>query len=698
MNSINKLIGNESSKKIIKSIFLNNNCYRGLVSSSLSSTSTTNTITTINKRSISSSSSNSNRSTIFRNPSYISKNQFIINSKQSQSVISNNYSTTGAKHENVRNVAIIAHVDHGKTSLVDQLLKQSGTLKENLERVMDSNQLEKERGITIMAKCTSLNFKDYKLNIVDTPGHGDFGGEVERVLSMVDGVVLLVDATEGPMAQTKFVLSKALQAGLKPIVVINKMDRSTIRVDEVESEIFDLFATLGATEEQLSYPTLYASGREGWADLSREGDRANIHPLLDTMISYVPCPNVKPDEPFSMLVTNLESDPFVGRIVTGKIYSGRIKVGAPLRVMDTKGSVIEAGKVTKIFARRGIERIQLEEGEAGDIIGIAGFPSATVSNTIATESVTEPIYAQPIDPPVLAMHFEPNNSPFAGKEGTHLTSLKIKQRLLKELESNVSLQVVFSGETFEVKGRGELQLGILLENMRREGFEVAVSQPRVVFKKEEGQILEPQEEVTIDVDSEYSGMIIEKLSKRKGDIIEMKQSMGKSRLVFLIPSRGLIGLRSEIINDTKGTGVMNHLFHSYIPHKGAMQNLEKGALISMSEGSTTAFALSSIEDRGILFVGPQVPVYAGMVIGEHAKLNDLDVNPVKTKHLSNMRTTSKEEGIRLQPPKVLKLEEAIASVKEDELIEITPKTIRLRKKELDAGKRARITKDKKNMQ
>ncbi|KYQ90744.1 elongation factor tu family protein [Tieghemostelium lacteum] len=607
-----------------------------------------------------------------------------------------NYSTN---NEKIRNVAIIAHVDHGKTSLVDQLLRQSGALKDvKDERVMDSNQLEKERGITIMAKCTSFTFNGYKLNIVDTPGHGDFGGEVERVLSMVDGVVLLVDATEGPMAQTKFVLSKALQAGLRPIVVINKMDRNTARVDEVENEIFDLFATLDANDDQLNYPTLYASGRQGWAVKQRNDDQKNIHPLLETIIDYVKAPQVKADEPFSMLVTNLESDPFVGRIVTGKIYSGRVKIGQPLKVMDIDGNILESSKVTKIFARKGIERVILEEGEAGDIIGIAGFPNATVTNSvIAPEGIDKPIKANPIDPPVISMHFEVNTSPFSGKEGTQLTALKIKNRLLKELESNVSLHVNVSGETFEVKGRGELQLGILLENMRREGFELAVSQPKVVFQKDEaGHTMEPQEEVIIDVDTEYSGAIIEKLSKRKGDIIEMKQGMGKSRLVFMVPSRGLIGLRSELINDTKGTGVMNHLFHSYVPHKGPMDNREKGALISMMEGQTTAYALSSLEDRGTLFVGPQTPVYSGMIVGENSKQNDLDVNPVKAKQLTNIRTVSKEEGIRLQPPKILKLEEAIASVKEDELIEITPKSIRLRKRELDMTKRQKIARDKKS--
>ncbi|KAK5577637.1 hypothetical protein RB653_002580 [Dictyostelium firmibasis] len=709
---------NKVSRKVVQSVLKNNGCSNTIRSfGSLSLTnSNNNNVSTINKpqnRNINNNNNNVNR---FTNKSSTYKPMSTFSLPESGKMITrlniNNKSESSGldvavyrfyskSHEKIRNVAIIAHVDHGKTSLVDQLLRQSGAIKttEKDERVMDSNALEKERGITIMAKCTSFEFKKHKLNIVDTPGHGDFGGEVERVLSMVDGVVLLVDATEGPMAQTKFVLSKALSQGLKPIVVINKLDRSTARVDEVENEIFDLFATLGASDEQLNYPTLYASGRQGWAIRSRGDEQKDILPLLDTIIEYVECPNVKPEEPFSMLVTNLESDPFVGRIVTGKIYTGKAKVGQPLRVVDMEGNVIEDGsKITKIFCRRAMERIVLDEGEAGDIVGIAGFTQATVTNSLVAEGIKEPIKAIPIDPPVLSMHFEANNSPFAGKEGIHCTTLKIKNRLLKEIESNVSLQVNTSGETFEVKGRGELQLGILLENMRREGFEVAVSQPKVVFTKDEqGNLLEPQEEVTIDVDTEYSGAIIEKLSKRNGDITEMKQSMGKSRLVFLVPSRGLIGLRSELINDTKGTGVMNHLFHSYVPHKGPMDNKEKGALISMSEGVATAFSLSALEGRGTLFIAPQTQVYSGMIIGENSKLQDLDVNPVKAKQLTNIRTTVKEEGIRLSPPKLLKLEEAIACVKEDELIEITPKNIRLRKRELETSKRQKINRDKKQM-
>ncbi|EGG21474.1 elongation factor TU family protein [Cavenderia fasciculata] len=580
----------QSTLNRVGSRCLNSYVTKGGLTSNLTKLTTTSTLSKTTSSSSSSTSTSTTSSSYNYNRTMMTMSTSMFNNNFK--IIDRSYATAPTTHDiqKIRNVAIIAHVDHGKTSMVDQLLRQSGTLKDTQnERVMDSNALEKERGITIMAKNTSLNFKDYKLNIVDTPGHGDFGGEVERVLSMVDGVVLLVDATEGVMAQTKFVLSKALAAGLRPIVVINKMDRTTIRVDEVENEIFDLFATLGATDDQMGYPTLYASARMGWAVRSRGDDQKGITPILDTIIEYVHAPKVEVDKPFSMLVTNLETDPFLGRIVTGK------------------------------------------------------------------------------------------------------------QRLIKELESNVSMQVQFQGEgAFEVKGRGELQLGILLENMRREGFEVAVSQPRVVFKKEQdGSILEPQEEVIIDVDAEFSGLIIEKMSKRKGDLLEMKQSMGKSRLVFLVPSRGLIGLRSELVNDTKGTGVFNHLFHSYIPHKGPMGNNDKGAIISISEGITTMHALSSIEDRGILFVGAQVQVYEGMIIGEHSKAGDLDVNPVKTKHLTNMRTTVKEEGIRLAPPRPLKLEEAIAAVRDDELIEITPKSIRLRKRELETGKRLKATKDKK---
>eukprot|EP01113_Clastostelium_recurvatum_P036999 TRINITY_DN5366_c0_g1_i1.p1 TRINITY_DN5366_c0_g1~~TRINITY_DN5366_c0_g1_i1.p1 ORF type:complete len:699 (-),score=235.40 TRINITY_DN5366_c0_g1_i1:59-2155(-) len=592
-----------------------------------------------------------------------------------------------------RNVAIIAHVDHGKTSLVDQLLKQSGSIKlESSERVMDSNQLEKERGITILAKCTSLQWGDHQLNIVDTPGHGDFGGEVERVLGMVDGVVLLVDATEGPMAQTKFVLSKALKAGLKPVVVLNKMDRNTIRSDEVENEIFDLFAALEASDAQLDYPTLYASAREGWAIRGKTDERKGMNALFDTIISYVPPPTIVPGRPFTMLATTLESDPFLGRIVTGKVYSGTVKAGMPLKVLDREGKMVEEGKVIKVLGRRGMDKVVLEEGTAGDIVGIAGFGKSFVTNSLVAPDITEAIPAQPIDPPVLAMTFSVNTSPLAGKEGSQITSTKLKARLYKELESNVSMTVEPArgqGEAFEVKGRGELQMGILIENMRREGFEMSVSQPRVVFKKEDRELMEPIEEVTIDVDQEFSGGVMQKMMKRKADIIDMKQSAGKSRLVFRCPSRGLIGFRAELINDTRGTAVLNHLFSGYEPYKGQMEGLSKGAIVSLESGLATAYALETLQDRGVLFITPQTKVYQGMVIGEHSRDNDIDVNPAKSKALSNVRTVMKDDFIKLNAPRLISLETAIAAVKEDELIEVTPLSIRLRKREVDPGARAR---------
>eukprot|EP01112_Ceratiomyxa_fruticulosa_P016825 TRINITY_DN5135_c0_g1_i1.p1 TRINITY_DN5135_c0_g1~~TRINITY_DN5135_c0_g1_i1.p1 ORF type:complete len:692 (-),score=163.23 TRINITY_DN5135_c0_g1_i1:51-2126(-) len=622
------------------------------------------------------------------------------------SVFSRSFSTANKHYQKIRNVAIIAHVDHGKTSLVDQLLRQSGSIKENSnERVMDSNQLEKERGITILAKCTSIRWKDFQLNIVDTPGHGDFGGEVERVLGMVDGVVLVVDATEGPMAQTKFVLSKALQAGLKPLVVLNKMDRNTIRVDEVENEIFELFANLEANDSQLSYPTLYASARHGWAVRNKDDEKNSITPLLDAIVEYVSPPKVTeptssdPNVGFSMLVTTLETDPFFGRIVTGKIYGGTARVGLPLKVIDREGNLIEDGKVFKVIARRGTDRIILDEGQAGDIIGLAGFNKAFVTHTLCSPEITQPIPSQPIDPPVLAMTFSVNTSPFAGTDGQSVTSTKLRSRLFKELENNVSMTVNPSpdgGESFEVKGRGELQMGILLENMRREGFEVSVSQPKVVMKKEDDQTLEPVEEVTIDVDLEYSGLIIEKMMKRKADMVDMKQSGGKCRLVFYCPSRGLLGFRSELTNDTRGTAVLNHLFHKYQPYKGQMEGLSKGAIISMEDGVATGYALESIQERGVLYIQPGAKIYKGMIIGEHSRDNDIDVNPVKTKHLSNVRTTQKEEFTRLNAPKILSLEDAIACVKDDELIEVTPKSIRIRKKELDTGARQRARKSGKD--
>lgn len=603
--------------------------------------------------------------------------------------LARSFSSTVA--QKIRNVAIIAHVDHGKTTMVDELLKQSGTVKTlTQERVMDSNQLEKERGITILAKHTSFRWKDTKVNLVDTPGHGDFGGEVERILSMVDGVILLVDAAEGPMAQTKFVLNKALNAKLKPIVVLNKMDRiDKIRPDDVETEIFDLFDALGATPEQMDYPTLYASAREGWV-ISNKGDKKDsMAPIFDTILSYVPAPQVDPEGKFSMLVTAIEPDDYLGRIVSGKIRSGTVKNGAKLHTLSQTGEVVEESRVLKIVARNGLEREILEEAVAGDIVGLAGYAQATVTSTVCDPTVTTPIYSTPIDPPVISITMTVNNSPLAGKEGSQCTFPTLRRRLEKEVESNVSLVVRMETdrEALEICGRGEMQLGILMENLRREGYEFAISPPKVIFKTEGHEKLEPMEEVTIDVEEQYTGSLIEKLANRHGNLLEMKPVGDKMRLIFHCPSRGLVGFRSELITMTRGTAVFNHLFHSYVPYMGAMEGYRRGCLVSRNEGLTTSYALEQLEDRGTLFVGPGTKVYAGMIIGENAKEGDIDCNPVKTKQLSNMRTTSKEEFSRLTPPRTFSLEEAISYCKSDEILEITPKSIRMRKAELDMNKR-----------
>jgi len=592
----------------------------------------------------------------------------------------------------IRNVAIIAHVDHGKTTMVDELLKQSGSVdKLTSERVMDSNALEKERGITILAKATSFKWKDTKINLVDTPGHGDFGGEVERILSMVDGVVLLVDATEGPMAQTKFVLSKALKSQLKPIVVLNKMDRiDKVRVDEVETEIYELFDALEATPAQMNYPTLYSSARDGWAIRKRDEERVNMHPLFDTILSYVPPPPVSNESRFSMLVTSIEPDEYLGRIVSGRIYSGGIKNGVKLHAMNRDGKTLEESKVLKIVARNGLQRVILEEAQAGDIVGLAGFSQASVTSTICDLGITQPLKSTPIDPPVLSITMTVNNSPLAGKEGTQCTFPTLKRRLDREVESNVSLQVKNSEnrEALEICGRGEMQLGILLENLRREGFEFAISPPKVITSTgANGERLEPLEEVTIDVDEQYMGSLIEKMATRHGNFIDTKDVGAKKRLIFQAPSRGLVGFRNELITMTRGSAVYNHLFHSYVPYMGPMEAYKRGCLISRAEGVTTAYSLEQLEERGTLFVGPGTKVYAGMIIGECSREGDIDCNPVKTKQLSNVRTVQKDEFSRLTPPKTFSLEEAISYVKSDELLEITPKSIRLRKTQLDMSKR-----------
>jgi GTP-binding protein len=600
----------------------------------------------------------------------------------------------------IRNLAIIAHVDHGKTTLVDNLLRQSGTFRDNehvAERLMDCNDQERERGITIVAKCTSVVYEGIKYNIVDTPGHADFGGEVERVLSMVDGVILLVDSSEGPMPQTKFVLAKALALGLKPIVVINKVDRADRRINEVLNEVFDLFISLDATNEQLNFPVLYAVGRDGWVSLEQDVVGKDLGPLFETMRNHVVAREVDKEAPFSMLATILSSDPYVGKILIGRVYSGTARVGNIVKSINLDGQLIESTKLTKLFGFRGIERVQIEVAEAGDIVAIAGIESTSVADTICAEKVTTPIQSTPIDPPTMAITITVNNSPLAGKEGNKLTSRIILDRLEKEAESNVaiSLTVSDSGESFEVGGRGELQLGVLIENMRREGFEMSVSRPRVLYKRDEaGKVLEPIEEVFIDVDEAYGGTVIENLSVRKGEMKDMRPSSGgKVRMVFHVPSRGLIGYQSEFKNNTRGTGTLNRVFYEYQPYKGDIVTRRTGALISNSDGEAVAYALWNLEDRGIMFVVPKTKLYVGMVIGEHNRDNDLEVNPTKGKQLTNVRASGTDEAVRLVSPRIFTLEETLSYIKDDELVEVTPKSIRLRKRFLDPNERKRASRE-----
>ena len=594
----------------------------------------------------------------------------------------------------LRNVAIIAHVDHGKTTLVDRLLQQSGAFRENqrvAERAMDSNDLERERGITILAKVTSVVWNDVRINIVDTPGHADFGGEVERILNMVDGAIVLVDAAEGPLPQTKFVVSKALKVGLKPIVAINKVDRSDARPLVVAGEVFDLFAALDATEQQLDFPVLYGSAKEGWMAANLEGPKDSMAPLFDLVLSHVAPPQVE-DGPFRMLGTILESNPYLGRLVTGRITSGAIRPNQPTKVLDRHGALIEQGRVSKVLAFRGLERQPIEEAVAGDIVSIAGLPQATVSHTICALDVTAPLPAQPIDPPTLSMTFRINDSPLAGTEGDKVQSRVIRERLLREAEGNVALRVSESPEkdAMEVAGRGELQLGILIETMRREGYELSVSRPRVLFERdpETSVLQEPIEEVVIDVDDAFAGIVVQKLSERKGEMVEMRPSGGgRVRLVFFAPTRGLIGYQGELLTDTRGTAVMNRLFHGYAPHKGDIQGRRAGVLISTDQGEAVAYALWNLEDRGPMMIEPGWKVYRGMIVGEHTRENDLEVNVLKGKKLTNIRTHSKDEAVRLTPPLRMTLERALAYIADDELVEVTPKSIRLRKRILDPNDR-----------
>ena len=601
----------------------------------------------------------------------------------------------------LRNIAIIAHVDHGKTTLIDQMLKQSGSFRAGQdvdERVMDSNDLEKERGITILAKCTSVQRGDLRINIVDTPGHADFGGEVERVLSMVDGVVLLVDSAEGPLPQTKFVLGKALKRGMKPMVLINKIDRGDAEPERVLNEVFDLFVAMDADDEQLDFPVLYASGRDGWADLELEGKRESLEPLFALVEQHVPAPSVDQDAPFAMLVTMLESDPYLGRILTGKIEQGSVKVNAAIKAMDLDGQAVESARLTKLLSFDGIKRVPVEEAKAGDIICVAGLSEATVSNTIGDVALETPLASTPIDPPTMSVTIGVNDSPLAGLDGgTKLTSRMIRDRLMSEAEGNVAIQVTEqdSKDAFDVAGRGELQLGVLIETMRREGFELSVSRPQVIFKTDEttGERLEPIEEAVVDVDEEYSGVVVEKIAGRKGEMMDMRPSGGgKTRITFHVPSRGLIGYQGEFLTDTRGTGLLNRIFHGYAPYKGDISGRRNGALIAMDKGQAVTYALFNLQDRGIMFIDSGDHVYGGMVVGEHSRENDLDINVLKAKQLNNIRAAGKDEALKLVPPLKMSLEQMIAYIDTDELVEVTPKNLRLRKRLLDIHERKKAVK------
>ncbi|UDL93882.1 MULTISPECIES: translational GTPase TypA [Lichenihabitans] len=602
---------------------------------------------------------------------------------------------------NLRNIAIIAHVDHGKTTLVDKLLQQSGSFRDNqrvAERVMDSNDLEKERGITILAKATSVMWHESRINIVDTPGHADFGGEVERILSMVDGVIVLVDAAEGPMPQTKFVVGKALKLGLRPIVAINKVDRPDARVTEVVNEVFDLFAALDATDDQLDFPILYGSGRNGWMANSPDGPQDGMTPLFELVLKHVPPPKIE-EGAFRMLGTLLEANPYLGRVITGRVFAGSVKPNQSVKVLDASGAVIETGRVSKILAFRGIERAPIDVAEAGDIVAIAGLTKFNVADTLCAPEVTEALHAQPIDPPTLSMTFLVNDSPLAGTEGDKVTSRVIRDRLHKEAEGNVALKITDSPDvdSYVVSGRGELQLAILIETMRREGFEIGVSRPRVVFRTDEdsGERMEPIEEVVIDVDEEHSGVVVQKMSERKADMIEMRPSGGnRLRLVFHAPTRGLIGYQSELMTDTKGTAIMNRLFYNYAPWKGGIMGRRNGVLLSTDSGEAVAYAMWNLEDRGPMMIEPGWKVYQGMIIGEHTRENDLEVNVLKGKKLTNVRAAGKDEAVRLTPPIRMTLEKALAYIEDDELVEVTPKSIRLRKIKLDPNERKRAERSK----
>ena len=599
----------------------------------------------------------------------------------------------------LRNIAIIAHVDHGKTTLVDAILRQSGTFRTNqavVERAMDKGDLEKERGITILAKCTAIDWDGHRINIIDTPGHADFGGEVERILHMADGVILLVDAAEGTLPQTKFVLTKALKQGMRPIVLINKIDRPDARPDEVLNEIFDLFVALDANEEQLDFPVLYASGRAGWCAESLDAPRENLHPLLDLVLRHVPAPTVDFDAPFSMLATLLDYDPYLGRVLTGRVVSGTANINAQVHALDLKGNVTDRFRLTKLFSYKGLERAPVESAEAGDIVCIAGMTVATVADTVADPSVNQPIQTTPIDPPTMAITLSVNDSPLAGTEGKKLTSTMIRERLMAENEGNVAIRVSETAgkDAFEVAGRGELQLGVLIETMRREGFEMSVSRPRVLLRKtEDGQTEEPYEEVIADVDEEFTGVVVEKMSMRKAEMVDMRpRGGGKTRITFIAPSRGLIGYQGQFLTDTRGTGVLNSLFHSYGPYKGEIAGRRNGALISTDKGEAVAYAIFNLQDRGTMFINPGDKVYQGMIVGEHSRDNDLDINVLKGKQLTNIRAAGKDDALILTPPRKMSMEDMISYINDDELLEVTPQSLRLRKKHLTPNERTQAKK------
>ena len=596
----------------------------------------------------------------------------------------------------LRNIAIIAHVDHGKTTLIDSIMKQTGMFRDNQqvdERLMDSGDLEKERGITILAKPTSITWKDVRINIIDTPGHADFGGEVERVLGMADGVIILTDAAEGPMPQTKFVLGKALAQGLKPIVVINKIDRHDSRAEEVVDEVFDLFVALDANEEQLDFPIMYAAGRDGWCVNDLEDKRENLHPLLDLILEHVKEPDVDINRPFAMLATLLDSDPYLGRCLIGRVVHGSANVNDQVKSINLNGDQIETGRLTKLFTFRGADRIPVDTVTAGDIICIAGLTEASVADTVCNMDVTEPLQSTPIDPPTMSVTITVNDSPFAGTEGKKVTSTVIRERLLAEAETNVAITFKENAQkdSFEIGGRGELQIGVLIEQMRREGFELIVSRPRVLYKESDnGSKLEPIEEVTIDVDEEYTSSVVDGMNQRKAEMQDMRAAgAGKTRLIFLAPSRGLIGYQNKFLTDTKGTGVINRIFNKYDNFKGNISGRKYGALISTDTGTAVAYAIFNLQDRGTMFIGHQTPVYGGMIVGEHSRDNDLEINVLKGKQLTNVRASGTDEAVKLTTPRKMSLEEMMAYINEDELLEVTPKSLRLRKRFLSAIERKR---------